>query len=118
MTNTIKWQYEGTEIFFISTAENFERHKLQNARHLKLTNPNIIIIKNESTLTSPVTSTPCRNCNSSTQTEPTLSVGNKKNKTTGTETTGLLNVSDVLDVSNTPFVLSESGDTDLSDPVS
>ena len=112
MTNTIKWQYEGTDIYFISTPENFERHKLQNAKHLNLETTNVIIINNEPTTNSPVTGTPCRNCNSSTKTEPTLSVGNKKNKATGKETPGLLNVSDILDVTDTPFDF--TADTNLS----
>ena len=112
MTNTIKWQYEGTDIYFISTPENFERHKLQNAKHMNLENPNVIIINNESTTNSPVTGSPCRNCNSSTKTKSTLSVGNKKSQPAGEETSGLLNVSDVLDVANTPFDF--TADPDLS----
>ena len=112
MTNTIKWQYEGTDIYFVSTPENFDRHKLENARHLGLTTtPNITIIENESTLNSPVTSIPCRNCNSSTKTKSTVPVDNATDQPAGEKTSGLLDVSDVLDVSDTPFNFTT--DTDL-----
>jgi hypothetical protein len=115
MTNTIKWQYEGTDIYFLSTEANFERHKLENTKYVNLTTtPNIIIIQNEPTTNPTVTSKHCRNCNSSTKTKSTLSVDNQTAQPTGEETSGLLNVLDILDVSNTPFVYSESGDTNLS----
>jgi hypothetical protein len=41
-------------------------------------------------------------------------VDNQTAQPTGEETSGLLNVLDILDVSDTPFVYSESGDTNLS----
>jgi hypothetical protein len=113
MTNTIKWQYEGTDIYFLSTEANFERHKLENTKYVNLTTtPNIIIIQNEPTTNPTVTSKHCRNCNSSTKTQPTLSVDNEESKATGEETSGLLDVLDILDVTNTPFNFTDN--TNLS----
>jgi hypothetical protein len=110
MTNTIKWKYEGTDIYFISTEANFERHKLHNAVGLNLTNPKIKIIENEPTTNSPVTTTPCRNCDSSAKVKSTVPVDNQTNQPTGEETSGLLDVSDVLDITNTPFNFTTDAD--------
>ena len=102
MTNTIKWYYEGTEIYFLSTEDNFERHKLQNAGRLGLTDPNIIIIENATTDNSPTTGAPCRNCGTSTKTKSTLPVGNKKTPPTEQTPDGLFYMSGDVDSTPTP----------------
>jgi hypothetical protein len=99
-------------MYFLSTEDNFERHKLENTKYVNLTTtPNIIIIQNEPTTNPTVTSKHCRNCNSSTKTKSTVPVDNATDKPAGEETSGLLDVSDVLDVSDTPFNFTT--DTDL-----
>ncbi len=95
MTNTIKWHYKGTDIYFLSTEDNFERHKLQNAGRLNLTDPEIIIIENATTDNSPTTGAPCRNCGTSTETKPTIPVGTKKAKTPKQTTDGLFYMSGI-----------------------
>jgi hypothetical protein len=102
MTNTIKWHYEGTEIYFVSTEDNFERHKLQNAGRLGLTDPNIIIIENGNTDNPITTGAPCRNCNSSTENKPAVQVGTKKTKTAGKTTDGLFYMSGDVDTTAAP----------------
>ncbi len=100
MSNTIKWYYEGTEIYFVSTEDNFERHKLQNAARLGLTDPEITIIENATTDNPITTNRPCRNCNSSTESKSTVPVGTKKTKTPKQTTDGLFYMSG--DVDSTP----------------
>lgn len=102
MSNTIKWYYKGTEIYFVSTEENFERHKLQNAARLGITDPEIIITENATTDNPITTSRPCRNCNSSTETKSTIPVDTKATKTTGKTSRGLFLLSGDVDSTSTP----------------
>jgi hypothetical protein len=102
MTNTIKWHFEGIDVYFLSTEDNFERHKLQNAGRLGLTDPNIIIIEHGNTNNPITTGAPCRNCNSSTENKPTLPVGNKKTKTTEQTPDGLFYLSGDVDPTPAP----------------
>lgn len=102
MTNTIKWYYEGTEIYFLSTEDNFERHKLQNAGRLGLTDPNIIIIENATTDNSPTTGAPCRNCGTKSKTKSTVPVDNKKTPPAEQTPDGLFYMSGDVDSTPTP----------------
>jgi hypothetical protein len=95
MTNTIKWYYEGTEIYFLSTEDNFERHKLQNAGRLGLTNPQVTIIENATTDSSPTTNRPCRNCGAESKSKSALPVDTEATPSAGVETLGLFDLSSV-----------------------
>ncbi len=95
MTNTIKWHYEGTEIYFVSTEDNFERHKLQNAGRLNLTDPEIIIIENATTDNSPTTGAPCRNCGAKSKSKSALPVDTETTSPAGIETLGLFYMSGI-----------------------
>ncbi len=95
MTNTIKWYYKGTEIYFLSTEDNFERHKLQNAGRLNLIDPEIIIIENATTDNSPTTGAPCRNCGAKSKSKSALPVDTETTSPAGIETLGLFDLSSV-----------------------
>lgn len=117
MTNTIKWYYKGTEIYFVSTEENFERHKIQNAARLGLVDPEITILENATTDSPITTDKPCRNCGTKLKSKSALPVDTKDHKPTGDETSGLFDLSSVPpDVDPADNTLESDGpDLDLLD---
>ena len=114
MTNTIKWHYKGTEIYFVSTEDNFERHKLQNAGRLGLTDPQVTIIENGNTNNPPTTGAPCRNCGTSTKAKSTVYMEPTEIKNDGEESRGLFYMSGDVDPTDTTVdTMEDNPDSEL-----
>lgn len=104
----IKWRFEGIETYIISTEVNFPRDIVNFAKRNNLTLDHKIIIENEYFDTADTSDSPCRHCNSSTATQPTLPVDAKKTKRKQA-TTELRNVSGNVDNVDTATNILEDG---------
>ena len=107
----LKWYFDGFDIKFISSEENFNRHVATQRETLQTQNN--VIIEHEYDDTNPVADTPCRNCSSKSKKKQTISSNSKTTEAPTQEADGLFTMPGDVDGLN-PSSLFLGDDPDLS----
>ena len=99
MTKQIKWQFKGTEIFFITTEASFQKDVMRQRERLNLSQDTKIKIIDEFITTDHSTTTGCSSCgdNTNNKVQQAVSMDFNEDEVNGDETPGLHPMSDILD---------------------